>query len=100
MLVEPGRYALNHVTLMARMDETVALMLIHHQLGLHAQRLERMPEFVRLRRGTFTVTVANEDQRGRLGFFDKSNRRALGIDLRIVIDRSAEERDHPLVDLV
>src|SRR6266700_4376127 len=59
-----------------------------------------MPELIRLRRGTLTITIAHQDQRGRSGVLDKSDRRTLGIHLRIVIHRSAKVRDHPQINLV
>jgi len=60
MLVEPRGNALNHVALMSGIDKHMTFMLIHHQLCFHAKCFERMPEFIRLRCGTFTVTVANQ----------------------------------------
>jgi hypothetical protein len=32
-LVEPSRHALNHITLMCRIGEAMALMLVNNQLG-------------------------------------------------------------------
>src|SRR5262249_16171869 len=71
-----------------------------HKLRFHAQCFERVPEFVGLRRRTLAITVTYKHQRRSFRLLDVGDWRALGINLRIVIDRSAKERDHPLIDLV
>src|SRR5579872_162835 len=59
-----------------------------------------MPEFIGLRRGTFAVAVAYQNQRGRSGLLDKGNGRTFRVYLGIVIHRRAEEWDQPLIDLI
>lgn len=59
MLVKPCGYAFNHIALVRGIGECMAFMFVNHQLSLNAERLERMPEFIRLRWRTFAVTVAN-----------------------------------------
>src|SRR6185369_8244298 len=100
MGVEPGLRARGAIAVVCRIGEDVALVLVDHQRGLYAKRFEGVPKFVGLRRGALAVGVANEDERWRFYFFDESDRGALGIDLRIVIDGFAEERNHPLIDFV
>src|SRR5947207_2719220 len=50
--------------------------------------------------GVFSDALACEDQRRRLHLLDEGDRRALRVDLRIVVYRGAEVRDHPAVDVV
>src|SRR6185312_2357831 len=75
-------------------------MHINHPFRFGSQRLQCVPEFIRLWCRTLSVTVANQNQRWRLRAFDECDRRALGIDLRIVIYRRAEEWDHPFINLI
>src|SRR5580704_10914515 len=78
--------------------ETVALVRINHHLRLHAQIPQRVPEFVRLRRGAFAVAVAYHYQRRRLYVLDVLDRRTLRIYGSVVVDRGAEIWQHPLID--
>src|SRR4030095_16044290 len=50
-----------------------------------------------LRRWAFGVSLADDDERGGLYIFDKANRRTFLINVWIVINRRAKERDHPLI---
>src|ERR1051326_9312316 len=75
-------------------------MLVNNQLGFRADGLERMPELIRLRSRALAVTIAHKHQRRRLRLLDEGDRRALRIDLGIVIDSRAEEWDHPFIDLI
>ncbi len=59
-----------------------------------------MPELVRLGRGTLAVAVADKDERRGLDVLDEINRRAFGVDVRVVVNGGAEEGDHPLIDVV
>src|SRR6185437_514545 len=54
----------------------------------------------RLRRWTLSITISYQHKSGRLCLFDECDGRAFGIDLRIVIDGRAEERNHPFIDLI
>src|SRR5437660_1514626 len=78
----------------------MAFMLVNNQLCFCADGFERMPELIRLRSRALTVAVADQDQSWRLRLLDEGDRRTLRINLGIVIDSSAEEWDHPLIDLV
>jgi len=57
-----------------------------------------VPEFVGLWSGNFAVAVADQDERGGFGFFDEVDGGAFGVDVGIVVDGFAEERNHPLVN--
>src|SRR6266566_3689610 len=59
-----------------------------------------MPKFVRLRCGAFGVALADDDEGRRLHVFDETNGRTFLINRWIVVNRSAEERDHPLTNQV
>src|SRR6478736_9941238 len=100
MLIEPRGHALNHIALVRGIGKHVAFMLVNNQLSFYTQSFERVPEFVRLRRRTLSITVPHKNKRGCFCVLDKRDGRALGIHLWVVIDRSAKERDHPLVNLV
>src|SRR5271166_1187504 len=78
--------------------ESVAFAGIDDKLSLHSKRLERMPELIALGRGTFAIVLANDYQRGRLDILDKRDGRAFCVHGRIVINRGAKVRKHPLVD--
>src|SRR5580704_13643716 len=78
--------------------EQMTFVLVDYELGLHTQRFEGVPEFVGLWGGDFAVAVADQDERGGFGFFDEVDGGAFGVDVGIVVDGFAEERNHPLVD--
>ena len=78
----------------------MAFVFEDHQLCFNTKRFQGVPEFVGLRRGTFAVAVANDDQGGSLHVLDKIDRRAFRVDLGIIVDRLAKERNHPLVDFI
>ena len=85
MRIKPSRNPFDHVALVLRAREHVAFVFVDNELCLHAQSLERVPEFERLRRRTLAVTIAHQNQGRRLGLLDESNGRALGTDVGIVI---------------
>jgi len=96
--VEPGQGADDDVALVLGIGEEVAFVLINHELGLDAERLERVPEFVGLRGGNFAIAIADQNQRGRFHFLDEIDGRAFRINFRIIVNGLAEERNHPLID--
>ena len=98
--IEPGQGALDYVAAVLGTGEHVAFVFVDYELRFDAQRFQGVPEFVGLRGGAFAVALADEDQRRRLYFLDEIDRRAFGIDRGIVVNRCAEERDHPLVDAI
>src|SRR6185437_1243493 len=100
MCIEPRHGPLYDIAAMRRIRKTVAFMRIDNELGRYTECDECMPEFVRLRRRAFAVAIADDDERGRLDILDKSNGSAFGVDGGIVVDRIAEIKRHPLVDLV
>src|ERR1700744_5175575 len=59
-----------------------------------------MPELEALRSRAFAVAITDYDEGWRFDFLDVFDRRALGVDVCIVIDGFAEEWHHPLVDRV
>ena len=60
MCVEPRDGALDLIALVSRAGEEMALVFIDDELGFDAQRSQRMPEFIRLRRRAFAVAVADQ----------------------------------------
>src|SRR5581483_1377345 len=96
--VEPADSPLDRVLAMLRLAQPVPLVRIDHELGLNAQSPQRMPEFVRLRGRALAVAIADQNQGRGLHLLDEVDRRTLGVDGRIIVDRRAEERNHPLVD--
>lgn len=61
VLVEPSGGAKHDVAAVRGIGELVALVRVDDELRRHAQRDERVPEFVRLWRRTFTVAVAHQN---------------------------------------
>src|SRR6476469_4095941 len=59
-----------------------------------------MPEFVGLRRRAFRIVLTSNDERWGLHVFNKTNGRTFLVNGRIIINRCAEKRDHPLTDQV
>ena len=59
-----------------------------------------MPPLDGLFHGDFTVAVAYENERWRFDLFDEMHRIAFGVNGGIVVDRSTEKRNHPLVEVV
>src|ERR1039458_10247649 len=57
-----------------------------------------MPELEGLRRGTFAVAVAHDSEGWSFRLFDERDGRAASVDLRVVINGSAEVGNHPLID--
>ena len=98
MGVEPGEGAFDDVAAVFGAREHVAFVFVDDELGFDAERFEGVPEFVGLRGGDFAVAIADENERGRFGVLDEIDGRAFGVDVGIVVDGFAEERDHPLVD--
>jgi hypothetical protein len=80
--------------------ESVAFLRVDDELRRHAERFQRVPELVGLRGGAFAVAVAHQDKGGRLHVLDEGDGRAFGVHRGVIVDRCAEERDHPLVDFV
>src|SRR5581483_204327 len=59
-----------------------------------------MPELARLGGGAFAIALPNQHESGGFHVFDESDRRAPGVDVRVVVNRSTEIGNHPLVDVV
>src|SRR5262249_30240978 len=97
---EPGDSLIQSIGLALWLDKEMAFGRVNDQLRGHAQGPERVPEFVGLRRWTFRIALANDDQRRRLHVLNETNGRTLFVNRRIVINRGTEKRNHPLVDQV
>ena len=74
ILVEPGHGALDEVPAVRGVREVVPFVRINHQPCGHAERSQRVPEFVRLGRRTFPVAVAHGNQSRRSCMLDERNR--------------------------
>ncbi len=68
---------------------------IDHKAGRNSERTQGMIEFKTLCRRTFDVIGTDIDEGRGLHLLDEGNRRGMGVDSRIVIDRGAKERRHP-----
>src|ERR1700761_5607645 len=95
---EPLNHALVAVAYVFRVTEAMASVGVDDELRLHAEVAERVPHLEALRSGALAVAVADDDEHGCLHLLDEGDGGGFGVDLRIVIDAGAEERDHPLVD--
>src|SRR5215510_4462021 len=93
VLLEPRGGALEDIALVCRVAKPVALAGVDHEIGRDAERLERVPQLVRLRRRAFTVALADDDQRWRRDALDERDRRAPGIVRRVIVHRRTEVRD-------
>src|ERR1700677_778048 len=81
---------------MCGIAKSVSLVRVYHQLRLYAFGAQRMPELEALRSRAFAVAITDHNEGRRLDFLDVFDRRALGVDVCIVIDGFAEEWHHPL----
>src|ERR1700683_3389058 len=59
-----------------------------------------MPPLDRLFHRNLAIAFAYQNQRRGLDRFDQAHRIALGVNRWVVIHRSAEERNHPFIDVV
>src|SRR5580658_2155540 len=98
--VEPRQDPACDVALVGRVADAVPLAGVDHQRGRYAQRVQRVPELLRLRGRAFDVALADEHEGRRAHVADVRDRRALRVHGGIGVDRGAEEREHPLVDPV
>src|SRR5580658_7407893 len=98
MGVEPGQGAFDDIAAMLWVGEHVAFVFVDYELGFDAERFEGVPEFVGLRGGDFAVAVADKDERRCFDVLDEVDGRAFGVDVGVVVNGFAEERNHPLVD--
>src|SRR6266404_3140195 len=71
---------------------------INDELRWNTECPQRVPEFVRLRRRTFGVALADYDECRRLHILDELDWRTLVVNSRIIVNGCAKERDHPLID--
>ena len=101
------RYLSNHATARRTMSrwcsgslDVVALVRVDHQLRVDAERLQRVPELVALRRRDLRVPVAVQHEGRRLHLLDELDRRGPRVDGGVVVHGGAEEGEHPRVDLV
>src|SRR2546427_8697353 len=100
VFVEPGDRLVHPVGLVFGFHEEVAFAGIDDELGRHLERSQCVPEFVGLRRRTFRIVLTNNHERWSLHVLDEMNRRTFFVNGWIVVNRRAEERDHPLIDQV
>src|SRR5438046_10306129 len=91
VFVEPRDGLLQSAGLVLRFDEEMAFARINNELCRHAERFQRVPEFVRLRRGTFRVALTDDDKGGGLYVLDEVNGRTFLVDGCIIENESAEE---------
>src|ERR1700751_1203043 len=100
ILPEPHNRPVDHIPAVHRIREQMTFVRIDHKLGWYPQRLQRVPEFIGLRCRALAIAISHYDERRRLSLLDEIDRRTLRIDYRVVIDRRAEIRNHPLVNFV
>src|SRR5581483_1843918 len=73
---------------------------INDELRRHTKRLQSVPEFVGLRSRAFRVALTCNDKRWGLYVLDEANGRTFLIHTGVIVNRCAEEWDHPLIDQV
>src|SRR5438552_7441690 len=100
ILVEPSDGLVHSVALIFGFDEEMAFAGINDELGRHLERSQCVPEFVGLRRRTFGVVLTDNHQRWSPHVLDEMNRRTFFVNGWIIVNRRAEERDHPLIDQI
>ena len=89
---------LQNVARVGWIDKSVPFIGVNNELRRYPEIAQRMPVFERLWCGTFAIPISNDDQRRRVVLLDKVDRRTPRVDSRIIVDRRAEVRNHPLVD--
>src|SRR5438552_7165132 len=80
--------------------EHMPFVFVNDELGFDAESFQCVPEFVRLRRRTFAIAVADDDQSWRFCVLYKSYRRTFSVHLGIIVNGFSEERNHPLIDFI
>src|SRR5437667_3624073 len=73
---------------------------INDQLCRNTKRSQSVPEFVGLRRRAFRVALTDNDESRCFHLLYVVNRRTFLVHSRIVVNRCAEERNHPLINQV
>ena len=86
IFVEPRDHLAHSISLVLRFDEEMAFAGIYDELGRHVERLQSVPEFVRLCRRAFRVTFADDDEGRCLHVFDEANRRVFLVNRGIVVN--------------
>src|SRR5437879_1412677 len=81
---------------MLGLNEHMAFAGINDELRRHSERFQSVPEFVGLRCRAFRVALTDNDKSGCLYILDEVNRRTFLVHGAIIVNRCAEERDHPL----
>src|SRR5579864_407459 len=98
--IEPFQRPLEVVLPIGWFYEYVSLIGIHDELYRNVHGFQGVPPFDGLLDWHFAVAVADQDQRRRFDVPHEVHGITLGIHRRIVVDRSAKEGNHPLVDLI
>src|SRR5437764_15034578 len=81
--VKPGDGAANAVANVFGIYEHMAFVLVDDELRFNIERFEGVPEFVRLRRGTFAVAVPDDHPRWRLALLYECYGRSSALDFVI-----------------
>src|SRR5947209_8865118 len=81
-------------------SDGVTLVFVNDEFCGDIEVLKSVPPFDRLGGGDFSVAIADKDERRGFDVLDEVHGVALGVDSGIVVHGAAEERDHPLVDVV
>jgi hypothetical protein len=71
ILIEPGNGLIETIGLVLGLNKHVTLARIDDQLRRHAERLQRVPEFIGLHGGTFGVPFTYDNQGRRLSVLDE-----------------------------
>src|SRR4029077_18554328 len=83
-----------------RFQEKVTFTWVDYQLCRNAERPQRVPKLIRLGRRTLRIAFTNNYEGWCFDVFDELDRRTFFIRCRIVVNRRAEKRNHPLVNQV
>src|SRR5215469_4584209 len=98
--IEPAEGPIQDVAAMVPIGDLMAFSGIDNQVRRDAQGAESVPELLGLRSRTLAIVSSDQNESWGLDLANEFNRRAARIDRRGIINRRAEERDHPLVDTV
>ena len=74
IFIKPRHRLIEAVDLVFRLHEHVTFAGINNKPGRHSERLERVPEFVGLRGGTFGIVLTDDDQGWRFHLLNELNR--------------------------
>src|SRR2546423_941555 len=98
--IEPVDQARRDVDLIGASEEKMSLVGVNDELRPYAETPQSVPVFVGLRDRHLRIAIAAYDQSRCVHVLDERHRGTACVHRRVVVDRGAEVRDHPRIDVV